>query len=125
QRWLSGDAETARYAEIQAGLAPTQLEHLNLPAGATWRFTESYAPIDLGRRAAAPWEQAVPAAREAAVDAEELESVHALLTALEDAPVTRWAEDAADADADARAAAEPPAATLAARRETEGWGALE
>src|SRR5690606_6271654 len=41
QRWLSGDAETARYAEIQAGLAPTQLEHLRLPAGETWRFTES------------------------------------------------------------------------------------
>src|SRR5699024_9338659 len=135
QRWLSGDAETARYAEIQAGLAPTQLEHLRLAAGETWRFTESYAPIDLGRRADAPWEKAVPAAREAAVDAGELDRVHALLTALEDAPVTRWPDDPEDSDADTdvgpdgaadgRAATAPPAADRAARRETEGWGALE
>lgn len=40
QRWLTdGDHP---YLEIQAGLARTQLEHLPMPAEATWRWTEVY-----------------------------------------------------------------------------------
>ncbi|MGK4585371.1 DUF5107 domain-containing protein [Kitasatospora sp. HPMI-4] len=40
QEWLSGP--DSAYLEIQAGLARTQLEHLPLPAGATWSWTEAY-----------------------------------------------------------------------------------
>jgi hypothetical protein len=40
QRWLSPDGE--RYAEIQAGLAQTQFQHLEMPASAEWRWVEAY-----------------------------------------------------------------------------------
>uniref|UniRef100_UPI000AA09FD9 DUF5107 domain-containing protein n=1 Tax=Kitasatospora sp. MY 5-36 TaxID=1678027 RepID=UPI000AA09FD9 len=40
QEWLSGP--DSAYLEIQAGLARTQLEHLAMPAGATWSWTEAY-----------------------------------------------------------------------------------
>jgi hypothetical protein len=44
QEWLSGpDAE---YIEIQAGLARTQLEHLELPGGATWEWVEAYGLLE-------------------------------------------------------------------------------
>ena len=33
------------YIEIQAGLATTQLEHLPMPAGEVWTWTEGYTPI--------------------------------------------------------------------------------
>ncbi|MBZ2197186.1 DUF5107 domain-containing protein [Occultella gossypii] len=83
QKWLSGRRS---YAEIQAGLARTQLEHLRLPAGESWRFTESYRPIriDGGN---GDWDVAVAAAARAAVDEESLDRAHEHLTALEAAPV--------------------------------------
>lgn len=99
QRWLSGPGA---YAEIQAGLARTQLEHLRLAAGTTWRFTESYRPISVPGAAEADWDQAVSAARTASVEAEALDAQHARLTALENAPV-QPGHSAGD----------------------EGWGALE
>ncbi|MER8184101.1 DUF5107 domain-containing protein [Kitasatospora sp. NPDC094015] len=40
QEWLGGPG--ARYLEIQAGLATTQLEHLPLPGGTAWSWTEGY-----------------------------------------------------------------------------------
>ena len=40
QRWLTPDG--GEYAEIQAGLAQTQFQHLPLPAGASWSWTEAY-----------------------------------------------------------------------------------
>ncbi|WP_314322913.1 DUF5107 domain-containing protein [Paenarthrobacter ilicis] len=40
QEWLSPDA--GPYAEIQAGLAQTQFEHLSMPAGAEWTWVEAY-----------------------------------------------------------------------------------
>ncbi|MEV4611908.1 DUF5107 domain-containing protein [Kitasatospora sp. NPDC049258] len=40
QEWLSGPG--ARYLEVQAGLAPTQLEHLPLPGRTAWSWTEGY-----------------------------------------------------------------------------------
>ncbi|NUR30588.1 MAG: DUF5107 domain-containing protein [Catenulispora sp.] len=44
QEWLSGpDAE---YIEIQAGLARTQLEHLELPGGETWDWVEAYGLLE-------------------------------------------------------------------------------
>ncbi|YCH10125.1 DUF5107 domain-containing protein [Arthrobacter sp. alpha11c] len=40
QQWLSPGA--GPYAEIQAGLARTQFEHLAMPAGAEWSWVEAY-----------------------------------------------------------------------------------
>lgn len=40
QRWLS--PEGGRYAEIQAGLAQTQVQHLVMPARAEWSWLEAY-----------------------------------------------------------------------------------
>jgi hypothetical protein len=45
QEWLSGSRDG--YAEIQAGLASTQFEHLPMPAGAQWSWVEAYGRIDL------------------------------------------------------------------------------
>ena len=41
--WLGG--ETGAYFEIQAGLATTQYEHLRMPGGATWEWTETFLPL--------------------------------------------------------------------------------
>ncbi len=43
QTFLSQPGET--YIEIQAGLARTQLEHLPMPAGATWSWLEAYGAV--------------------------------------------------------------------------------
>ncbi|MBS1907948.1 MAG: DUF5107 domain-containing protein, partial [Actinobacteria bacterium] len=43
--WLGG--ETGAYFEIQAGLATTQYEHLRMPGGATWEWTETFLPLTL------------------------------------------------------------------------------
>jgi Domain of unknown function (DUF5107) len=43
--WLGG--ETGAYFEIQAGLAATQYEHLRMPGGATWEWTETFLPLQL------------------------------------------------------------------------------
>lgn len=60
QGWLNG---TGRYAEIQAGVARTQFEHLRLAPGARWAWTESYEPLTLSEAdAAAPFADAVAAA---------------------------------------------------------------
>lgn len=67
QEWLSG--RDSRYLEIQAGLARTQLEHLPLPAGASWEWTEAYGLLSVDpARAHGSWGQARAAAAEA-VDA--------------------------------------------------------
>ncbi|MFE2539565.1 DUF5107 domain-containing protein [Actinacidiphila glaucinigra] len=47
QRWLAGDeGDGPGYLEIQAGLAPTQLEHLPLAAGAAVSWLEAYGPLE-------------------------------------------------------------------------------
>ncbi|MFE0631506.1 DUF5107 domain-containing protein [Streptomyces sp. NPDC058864] len=47
QRWLAGDeGDGPGYLEIQAGLAPTQLEHLPLTAGAAVSWLEAYGPLE-------------------------------------------------------------------------------
>ncbi|RBQ18321.1 DUF5107 domain-containing protein [Spongiactinospora rosea] len=43
QEWLSPAGEP--YLEIQAGLARTQLEHLPLPGGESWSWTEAYGRL--------------------------------------------------------------------------------
>jgi len=63
QEWLSGT--DAPYLEIQAGLAATQLEHLPMPAGATWRWTEAYGLLTAGPGAAdGDWAEVVKAVDE-------------------------------------------------------------
>ncbi|MCT1458291.1 DUF5107 domain-containing protein [Aestuariimicrobium sp. p3-SID1156] len=88
QRWLSGEGS---YIEIQAGLAPTQLEHLRLPAGDTWSWTESYRAVQLDpATAGGPWGDAVAAAGSLAAHAEELDASHELLVSLASLPVGQF-----------------------------------
>lgn len=59
QEWLSPGA--GPYAEIQAGLAQTQFEHLVMPAGAEWTWLEAYgnARLDPATSHGQDWEAAV------------------------------------------------------------------
>lgn len=105
QRWLAAD-DAGRYAEIQAGLAPTQYEHVTMPAGASWEWTEAFGPVqvDPHRAHAAQWAGAVGeagAAIDRLVDPRRLDDWHAALGAVAD---------------------RPPAEVLAVG---SGWGALE
>ncbi|MET8629134.1 DUF5107 domain-containing protein [Kitasatospora sp. NPDC004669] len=64
QEWLSGP--DSAYLEIQAGLARTQLEHLPMPAGATWSWTEAYGLLQADPVAVhGSWETARAAVGEA------------------------------------------------------------
>ncbi|WP_433236208.1 DUF5107 domain-containing protein [Streptosporangium sp. CA-135522] len=45
QEWLARPGH--RYLEIQAGLARTQFQHLSMPAGTRWSWTEAYGPLSL------------------------------------------------------------------------------
>lgn len=61
--WLGG--ETGAYFEIQAGLAATQYEHLRMPGGATWEWTETFLPLQVeDPRTAAGWTEAAAAVGE-------------------------------------------------------------
>lgn len=104
QDWLSPAG--GRYAEIQAGLAQTQFEHLPMPAGASWQWVEAYgnAALDAAVAHSEDWDAAV-AHSEGRVAA--LVSERAVEKALADAG--RWA--------DLR-----PGPRLVAG---SGWGALE
>jgi tetratricopeptide (TPR) repeat protein len=105
QEWLShGGAE--EYAEIQAGLAPTQYEHLLMPARAEWSWTEAFGAIavDPARSHGASWASAVAdaeAAVEALIGAARLDELHSVAGGIAD---------------------RPPRAALAMGT---GWGALE
>jgi hypothetical protein len=59
QEWLSPGA--GPYAEIQAGLAQTQFEHLVMPARAEWSWVEAYgnARLDPGTSHGEDWDAAV------------------------------------------------------------------
>ena len=103
QRWLSG---AGAYIEIQAGLARTQLEHLRLPAGESWNWTETYSALQLdpavvqGDYAAARSHAAAHA-----VDGAVLDHAHAVLSDMAKVPVADgW--------------------TPAGAEENQGWGAL-
>ncbi|MBO1031275.1 DUF5107 domain-containing protein [Tessaracoccus sp. SD287] len=103
QRWLSGEGA---YLEIQAGLARTQLEHLRLPAGQRWTWTETYSAIELDPEdAQGDYAAAVAAAAGPAVDAPALDHAHRVLTKIAAAPVGEgW--------------------TSVGAEENQGWGAL-
>ncbi|OKJ62883.1 hypothetical protein AMK27_07505 [Streptomyces sp. CB02009] len=106
QEWLT-EPGTPGYAEIQAGLARTQLEHLELAAGAEFSWLEAYGPLaaDPATALGEDWS----AAR---ADVERSLS-GALPRAAVDAAYTAWRERAADL---------APEEVLAAG---SGWGALE
>ncbi|MFE4198353.1 DUF5107 domain-containing protein [Paenarthrobacter sp. NPDC056912] len=59
QEWLSPGA--GPYAEIQAGLAQTQFEHLVMPAGAQWAWVEAYGngKLDPDTSHGTDWDAAV------------------------------------------------------------------
>lgn len=107
QEWLSGplDDPDGGYAEIQAGLAATQFEHLRMPAREVWAWTEAYGPLEMPAAAAhGSWDEAravAAASVQAVVSADRLVQVHV------------------DADAVADAA---PDEVL---HHGSGWGALE
>ncbi|MGW7099399.1 DUF5107 domain-containing protein [Streptomyces sp. NPDC054838] len=105
QEWLT-EPGTGGYAEIQAGLARTQLEHVRLEAGAEFSWLEAYGPLGADPAAVhgpdwAAARGAASAALEAALPAERVEAAYAA-----------WR---ASADAE-------PGERLAAG---SGWGALE
>lgn len=52
QEWLSPGLEAGGYAEIQAGLARTQMEHLRLPAATDWHWLEAYGRLTVDPAAA-------------------------------------------------------------------------
>ncbi|WP_202866034.1 DUF5107 domain-containing protein [Kribbella turkmenica] len=52
QEWLSPGLRGHGYAEIQAGLARTQLEHLKLPAATNWHWLEAYGRVSVDPAAA-------------------------------------------------------------------------
>jgi hypothetical protein len=52
QEWLSPGLQGHGYAEIQAGLARTQLEHLKLPAATSWHWLEAYGRMSVDPAAA-------------------------------------------------------------------------
>ncbi|MFB6589997.1 DUF5107 domain-containing protein [Streptomyces diastaticus] len=105
QDWLT-EPGTGGYAEIQAGLARTQLEHVALPAGSQTAWLEAYGPlhVDPGAAHGPDWNAATTAtgaALDRALPGEELAA----------------AREAWDAVAD-----EPPLERLATG---SAWGALE
>ncbi|MCT2593454.1 DUF5107 domain-containing protein [Streptomyces sp. N2-109] len=106
QQWLT-ESGTPGYAEIQAGLARTQLEHIPLEAGEEFAWLEAYGPLDADPDAVhgEDWHAAreqVSSRLEAALPRAEVEAAYAA-----------W-RPCADADPKG-----PPLAT------GSGWGALE
>ena len=104
QDWLSPSG--GRYAEIQSGLAQTQFQHLEMPAGAEWSWVEAYgnARVDPTLAHSPDWSTAV---RHCEDGVEKLMSAAGLDEAF------RRAASWADA---------PPTLMLNAGT---GWGALE
>lgn len=47
QEWLAPGLQGPGYAEIQAGLARTQMEHLKLPAATNWHWLEAYGRVSV------------------------------------------------------------------------------
>lgn len=92
QKWLT--PESGPYAEIQAGLAQTQLQHLPMPAGAEWTWTEAYGNpgVDAATAHGKDWDSAVAhcESRLAALIANEtLEEAHRAAVARMDLPPQR------------------------------------
>lgn len=89
QDWLSPDG--ARYAEIQAGLAQTQFQHLEMPGGVEWHWVESYgnAAVDPDIARGADWAAAVEHCEQrvgALVSEQEVGDALAMAMAIADQP---------------------------------------
>nr|WP_180218717.1 DUF5107 domain-containing protein [Streptomyces albus] len=106
QQWLT-EPGTPGYAEIQAGLARTQLEHVPLEAGGEFAWLEAYGPL---------------AADPAAVHGADWTTARAHTERRLEAALPRATVDAAFAAWRPYADAEPEAERLAPG---SGWGALE
>ncbi|MGH3310931.1 MAG: DUF5107 domain-containing protein, partial [Streptomyces sp.] len=106
QRWLTGP-DMPGYAEIQAGLARTQLEHIPLEAGGEFAWLEAYGPL---------------AADPDAVHGEDWAAARAHTAGRLEADLPRAAVDAAYAAWRPYADLEPEGEPLATG---SGWGALE
>ncbi|MET8677416.1 DUF5107 domain-containing protein [Streptomyces sp. NPDC004647] len=105
QQWLT-EPGTEGYAEIQAGLARTQLEHVRLEAGAEFSWLEAYGPLS---------------ADPAAVHGDDWDAARAETGARLEAALPR-------ADVDAAYAAWLPCADAEPKEMLatgSGWGALE
>lgn len=92
QRWLSPDG--GQYAEIQAGLAQTQFQHLTMPAGADWSWVEAYgnAGVDPAIAHGSDWGAAVHECGDRTaelLDAAALEAALAAADGWKDLPPTR------------------------------------
>ncbi|MER7786311.1 DUF5107 domain-containing protein [Streptomyces albidoflavus] len=90
QEWLT-EPGTGGYAEIQAGLARTQLEHVPLPAGAETAWLEAYGPlhVDPGAAHGPDWAAATletGAVLDRVLPAEELAAARDAWRAVADAP---------------------------------------
>lgn len=124
QEWLGGPG--ARYLEIQAGLARTQLEHVPMPAGAQWSWVEAYGPLraDAATVHGADWQAATDAVERALDRLAPAAGLEAALAEWRGAGLPGAASSAAGAAA-------PEAPGWADRSPTEqlhrgsGWGALE
>ncbi len=94
------------YIEIQAGLAPTQLHGLSLPAGADWQWTQAfgYLETDPAQAHSPDWEQAWRSVEGA---------IHARLTPARLVEIDAACQPLAD---------QPPLELLTMG---SGWGALE
>ena len=104
QEWLAQPGQ--EYLEIQAGLARTQLEHLPMPAGASWSWVEAYGLLrsDPDVVHGADWSLATAAvSRDLAELIPRAELDHAL------AEATTWAD----------------AAPVEVLNRGSGWGAVE
>jgi len=106
QAFLSNGGST--YIEIQAGLAPTQMQYATMPARADWSWLEAYGPLDAHADAAAIHGADWTAARGAAENALQRLIPRADLEA-EHVRGAAWAD-------------QPPAEIL---QRGSGWGALE
>lgn len=89
QQWLTPDGEP--YAEIQAGLAQTQLQHLPMPAGAEWTWTEAYGNpgVDAATAHGEDWNSAVEHCESRLtklISRESLEDAHRVAVARMDLP---------------------------------------
>lgn len=106
QEWLTAPGAPG-YAEIQAGLARTQLEHLKLEAGAEFSWLEAYGPLT---------------AEPAAVHGEDWAAARASVEGRLEEALPRAAVEAAYAAWRGGAADAEPVTALATG---SGWGALE
>ncbi|MGW6566667.1 DUF5107 domain-containing protein [Streptomyces sp. NPDC054975] len=106
QEWLTAPGAPG-YAEIQAGAARTQLEHLRLEGGAEFSWLETYGPL---------------AATPGTVHGEDWAAARAEVERALETALPRAAVDAAHETWRAAAADAEPVAVLATG---SGWGALE